>query len=194
MFKRPVVLSAAALLVMLSAGCGFAPQSQMVSSSQMGSASALKKAAPKGDAAPATKEAFIAAAKAKGVKLTDADLAVIQAERTVKPNGIWAPRPAENLTAQRNLEVHQQKHGHEFRPALSTPEAYLSQGNAAGNGSRGTVRFFFDTTSFDKGYQSHVVRWVPPTNDFTAFRADGSETTYYQSAPKPGRFIECPIW
>jgi hypothetical protein len=144
--------------------------------------------------APATKEAFVAAAKAKGAKLTDAQLAEIQAERQVVPNGTWAPRPAEHLSAAENLDVHFRKHGHEFRPALQSEADYMAQGNAAATGKRGAVRYFFDTTSYQKGYQSHVVRWVPTTRDFTAFKADGSETTYYQNVPKPNRFIEVPVW
>jgi hypothetical protein len=141
-----------------------------------------------------TKAEFVAAAKSKGVKLSEADLAMIQAERQVTPNGTWAARPAEHLTADQNLDVHFRKHGHEFRPAITSAADYQAQGNAAAMGKRGAVRYFFDTTSFDKGYQSHVIRWVPATHDFTAFKADGTETTYYQNDPKPNRFIEVPVW
>jgi hypothetical protein len=192
MFVRSIALSTAALILGLTAGCGLAPQS-VVAGSRTTNVSALSKG---GGAfvSPKSKEEFAAAAKAKGVKLSEEDLAMIQAERQVKPSGIWAPRPAEKLTAEQNLDVHFKKHGHEFRPALTSAAAYMAQGNAAGNGERGTVRFFFDITSFDKGYQTHVVRWVPQTHDFMAFRTDGAETTYYQNDPQPNRFIEVPTW
>ncbi|MDB5098511.1 MAG: hypothetical protein JWM80_2932 [Cyanobacteria bacterium RYN_339] len=180
MFRRTFIFAA---IVSLVAGCSHAPQGAMVNPAAALQARAVQ-----------TKADFVAAAKSKGVKLTDADLAVIQAERQVTPNGTWAPRPAENLTAEANLDVHFKKHGHEFHPAVTSAPAYQTQGNAAGMGKRGTVRFFFDTTSFQKGYQSHVIRWVPTTHDFTAFRADGAETTYYQNDPKPTRFIEVPTW
>lgn len=190
MFHRPLALSAA-LLVALTSGCGVATRTAMVAPSTL-SAGALGHGGE--FVTPKTKDEFVAAAKSKGVKLTEADLAVIQAERKVVPSGIWAPRPAENLTAEANLDVHWKKHGHEFNPAINSAEAYLKQGNDAGSGKRGTVRFFFDTTSFDKGYQTHVVRWVPTTLDFTAFRTDGAETTYYRNVPKANRFIEVPVW
>jgi hypothetical protein len=179
LIRRSIIVAVA----LLAAGCGRAPQT----------GTAVAPAALQARAAQ-TKADFVAAARSKGVKLTDDDLAMIHAERQVVPNGTWAPRPAENLTADQNLDVHFKKHGHEFRPALTSAEAYMAQGNAAGTGKRGTVRYFFDTTSFGKGYQSHVVRWVPTTHDFTAFRADGAETTYYQNDPKPNRFIEVPVW
>jgi hypothetical protein len=193
MSLRPLTQATAALVALMLAGCGQAGGFAALQAPTQKTAVVQGKKADH-PAAPATKEAFLSAVKAKGLKLSEADLAVIQAERVVKPSGLWAPRPAENLTAQQNLDVHQKKHGHEFRPALTTSEAYIKQGNAAGAGERGEVRFFFDTTSFQKGYQSHVVRWVPKTNDFTAFRADGAQTTYYQSVPKAGRFIEVPVW
>jgi hypothetical protein len=190
MFHRPLALSAA-LLVALTAGCGVAPNALMTGQ-RATAASALGHGGE--FVSPKTKEEFVKAAQAKGVKLTEADLTQIQAERKVVPSGLWAPRPAENLTAQANLDVHWKKHGHEFNPAITSAEAYLKQGNDAGSGKRGTVRFFFDTTSFDKGYQTHVVRWVPTTLDFTAFRTDGAETTYYRNVPKANRFIEVPAW
>lgn len=189
MATRLFVLSAT-LVALLGTGCAQIPSADQFAGSRLASSAVSAKS----DNAPATKAEFIAAAKAKGVKLTDAQLDEIQAERNVEPNGTFAPRPAMNLSAEQNLEVHWKKHGHEFKPALKTPADYMAQANAAGSGKRGAVRFFFDTTSYQKGYQSHVVRWVPATMDFTAFRADGSQTTYYQSKPKVGRFIEVPAW
>jgi hypothetical protein len=177
---RPTFIIAA---VLLATGCSHAPQGAVQTQ-----ANALQARAAQ------TKAEFVSAAKAKGVKLTEADLAVIQAERQVVPNGTWAARPAEKLTAEQNLDVHFRKHGHEFRPAITSAPDYQAQGNAAGMGKRGAVRYFFDTTSFQKGYQSHVVRWVPATHDFTAFKSTGEETTYYQNDPKPNRFIEVPVW
>ena len=186
MFQRPFAVSAALVAIVL-AGCGQSAIPGQLASTRTAAPSVSAKAA-------ASKAEFVAAVKAKGIKLTEAELAIIQTERTLVPNGKFAPRPAENLSAEQNLEVHWKKHGHEFRPAIQSPEDYLKQGNAAATGERGEVRFFFDTTSFKKGYQSHVIRWVPKTMDFTAFRADGSQTTYYQSKPKENRFIEVPVW
>jgi hypothetical protein len=185
MATRLFVLSAT-LVALLGTGCAQMPGADQLAASRLSSSTMSAKADTKAD--------FIAEAKAKGVKLTEAQLEEIQAERNVVPNGTFAPRPAEKLTAEQNLDVHWRKHGHEFKPALTTAADYLAQANAAGSGKRGAVRFFFDTTSYQKGYQSHVVRWVPATNDFTAFRKDGSQTTYYQSKPKVGRFIEVPAW
>ena len=189
---RPISLLTASLLLAVTFGCGNLPGA--FPSASRAAATFQAAGAPKADDAPATKEAFVAAARAKGVKLTEANLAEIQTERNLVPIGEWASRPAEKLTAQQNLDVHFRKHGHEFRPAITSAEAYMQQGNDAASGKRGPVRYFFDTTSYKKGYQSHVVRWVPKTNDFTAFKADGAETTYYQSVPKAGRFIEVPTW
>jgi hypothetical protein len=201
MMKRTFALSTVTLLVTLTAGCGVNPQGTMTghglaaSGVQAQGLFGRDGAKPALKAGPAGAEAdFVASVKSKGVNLTPDQLAEIQAERAVKPNMTWAPRPAVNLTAAQNLTVHFLKHGHEFNPAPASEQDYMAQGNAAGSGGRGTVRFFFDTTSYTKGYQSHVVRWVQSTNDFTAFRTDGSETTYYQSQPQPGRFVEVPTW
>jgi hypothetical protein len=191
---RHLSLVAASLFVATAFGCGRAPSATAPAARSAAAIQAARAGAPRAEEAPATKEAFVAAVRAKGVKLTDANLAEIQAERDVVPSGVWAPRPAESLSAQQNLDVHFHKHGHEFKPAIASAAAYMAQGNAAGRGERGTVRYFFDTTSYQKGYQTHVVRWVQKTLDFTAFRTDGAETTYYQSVPKAGRFIEVPNW
>jgi hypothetical protein len=201
MLKRTFALSFVALLVTSTAGCGTNPQAtsagrNMAASSVQANGHFFKGGAKPTIGAPAAgaEAAFVSAVKSQGITLTPDQLAQIQAERAVKPNMTWAPRPAVNLTAAQNLTVHFLKHGHEFNPALASEQAYMAQGNAAGTGGRGVVRFYFDTTSYTKGYQTHVVRWVPSTNDFTAFRTDGAETTYYQSQPQPGRFIEVPAW
>lgn len=190
--NKPFAFAAAALAALVLAACGRSGAPTALSQAQAAAMAQAK--APSFGQAPATREAFIAAAKAKGVSLTDAQVELIRAEFRAVPNGRFAARPAMNLSAQQNLDVHFQKHGHEFKPAIASAEAYVAQGNAAATGKRGAVRFFFDTTSFQKGYQSHVVRWVPATHDFTAFMADGSETTYYQNDPKPNRFIEVTAW
>ena len=194
MVLRRSTFVAALLVAAALAGCGRAAGPFAAAPRAIAPAQALGGGAPAVADAPATKDAFVAAVRAKGVKLTEANLAEIQAERRVVPSGLWAPRPAENLSAQQNLDVHFKKHGAEFKPAMPSAEAYMQQGNDAGAGKRGEVRFFFDTTSYQKGYQTHVVRWVPKTLDFTAFRTDGAETTYYRSVPKAGRFIEVPSW
>lgn len=191
MVLRPLPLVAATLLAAFISGCGSHAFLPLASSRAPQAAQAFKAAFP---AAPVDKAAFIAASGAKGIKFTDAQLIEIQGERQVKPSGLFAPRPAANLTAQQNLDVHWRKHGSEFKPAIKSPEDYVLQGNAAGDGTRGEVRYFFDTTSYKKGYQTHVVRWVPKTMDFTAFRTDGAQTTYYQNVPQAGRFVEVPTW
>lgn len=192
--KQSLAFLTAALMATLVVSCGRSGPTTSAVQLRAAQVAAAAAKAPSFGTAPATREAFVAAAKAKGVKLTEAQVELIRAERHVVPNGQFAARPAMNLSAQQNLDVHFKKHGHEFRPAIASAEAYVAQGNAAATGKRGEVRFFFDTTSFQKGYQSHVVRWVPATHDFTAFMADGSETTYYQNDPKPNRFIEVASW
>lgn len=192
-----LVKVSATVLVASLTGCGHAaPGTALARAQALNAAQAAAHKHATGDTLDAAggKAGFAKAVAAKGINLTDEQLDEIQAERNVKPSGQWAPRPAANLTAAQNLTVHFLKHGHEFRPAIPTEQAYLAQGNAAGSGERGTVRFFFDTTSFAKGYQTHVVRWVPTTHDFTAFRTDGAETTYYENDPQPSRFVEVPAW
>lgn len=145
------------------------------------------------DRAPADKDDFLAELKKRSIKLSASQIATLVKERHLKPTGEFAARPAANLSAEQNLDVHFKKHGHEFSPQIPTAEAYVDQAIAAATGERGQVRYFFDTTSFKKGYQSHIVRWVPTTKDFTAFREDGAMTTYYRNFKlASSRFIEVP--
>lgn len=176
-FRR---LSVAVALIALT-GCAQAPA---IVAPAGASVSVFHKAAPVSEAA------FLDALKQAKIQLSDEQKAIIEAERTVKPSGLMAPRPAEKLSAEQNLEVHFRKHRGEF--GSKTAEEYLAQGVAAGRGERGAMRLFFDTTSFKKGYQTHVVRWNPKNLDFCAFRTDGAMTTYYKNKVKPGRFIELP--
>lgn len=181
---RALTLAGVALAIL--AGCG-GYASPAISTHAPAGLSALA------DRAPADKEAFLAELKSRGIRLSAEDLATLTAERHLTPSGAFADRAAANLTAEENLTVHFKKHGHEFKPRIPSEAAYVEQAIAAATGDRGPVRFYFDTTSFKKGYQSHVVRWVPKTKDFTAFRADGAMTTYYLNFNlSPKRFVEVP--
>jgi hypothetical protein len=184
------LLPAGALLLALLSGCGTTTMLAMPTAHAPMLSSVYAKSG-----VPQTKDDFVAAVKAAGVTLSAADLNEIAQERTVKPNGQWAPRPAENLTADQNLSVHFNKHGHEFHPALTSEQDYLKQAIAAATGARGTVHYYFDVTSFDKGYQTHVVRWNPVNHDFCAVRNDGAMTTYYQNfRVQAKRYIEVPLF
>ena len=81
MVRRTLIVA----LALVATGCGRAPQA----------ATSMVPTAFQARAAQ-TKAEFVAAAKSKGVKLSEADLAMIQAERQVTPNGTWAARPAEH--------------------------------------------------------------------------------------------------
>lgn len=179
--------AAIALAALITAGCGtaaIAPDHARLGSSLQAHS----------DSAPKDKDAFLAELKKRSIKLSAADLATLTKERSLVPSGEFADRPAAKLTGPENLAVHFKKHGHEFKPAIKSEEAYVESAIAAATGKRGEVRFFFDTTSFSKGYQSHIVRWVPKTKEFTAFRADGAMTTYYLNFKVGGsRFIEVPL-
>lgn len=179
-------LGLAGISLAILAGCG-GPSSPAISYHAPTGLAALA------DQAPKDKAAFLAELKSRSIKLSEKDLATLIEERHLTPSGQFAARPAANLTSEQNLTVHFKKHGHEFSPNIPSEQAYIDQGIDAATGDRGTVRFFFDTTSFKKGYQSHIVRWVPSTKDFTAFRADGAMTTYYRNFKvSPKRFIEVP--
>lgn len=176
------------------AGCGAVRAPMTMGSPQDLAALARKKPLPPRQDLPSPEAAFIKAVAAHGETLTPDQLDVIQHERQLVPNGQWAPRPADNLTAEQNLQVHFLKHGNQFHPSPSTPEEYMAWGNDAANGKHGEVKFVFDLKSFANGYQSHVMRWVKTTLDFTAFRPDGCETTYYKDIPSDDRYVEVPIW
>ncbi|MNT61691.1 hypothetical protein D3C72_1993500 [compost metagenome] len=135
------------------------------------------------------------AVAARGVKLTDAQLELISKGRSIEPNGTFAARPAANLTSDQNLKVHFEKHGHEFSPKITSAEEYLDRAMSLASGKRGKIVYYFDTTSFSKGYQSQVVRWNPQSKEFTALRPDGAVTTYYLNfnlASK--RFVSVPAF
>jgi hypothetical protein len=129
--QQNVVLSLAALAL---AGCGLTatPATSLLSVSTM-RASSLS--------VPSTKADFVKAVSALGVSLTDAQLATISADRSLKPNGSWAPRPAANLTADQNLQTHFLKHGMQFHPAIPTAQAYLAQAIALAEGKRGPIQY-----------------------------------------------------
>jgi hypothetical protein len=182
--KQPAIVLS--LLVLTLTGCGqpsltssplLSPQATQVSTFAL----------------PSTKAEFVQAVSSLGVKLTDAQLSVISANRSAKPSGTMAPRPAANLTSEQNLRVHFLKHGGEFHPAFATAEEYLAQAVALAEGKRGPVEYYFDITSFKKGYQSNVVLWNSSTKELTAMRPDGATTTFYHDPSlKPNRFVVVP--
>ena len=177
---------AALALTLLTSGCGSALGTASFVASTNGSASALA-------SEPKSKQEFVKAVASLGVKLTDQQLELISKGRSVQPNGTFAARPAANLTAEQNLKVHFEKHGHEFTPAIATQEEYLQRAMDLAAGKRGQIVYYFDTTSFKKGYQSQVVRWNPQTKEFTALRPDGAVTTLYLNYKLAGkRFVVVP--
>ncbi|GEM_PF-2180199 len=163
---------AALALVIMTTACGTSLSPTSLTGSSSKSATAL-------GADPTTKQEFIKEVAARGLKLTDAQLAVIAAGRSVQPSGVFAERPAHKLTAEQNLDIHFKKHGHEFKPAISSAPEYLQHAMDLASGKRGTLTFYFDTQSFSKGYQSNVVRWNQQTKEMTALRPDGAVTTLY---------------
>src|SRR5689334_20480845 len=50
-----------------------------------------------------------------GVQLGNNELKEISLQRHVPPSGLWASRPAMNLTSDQNLNVHFIKHRNEFK-------------------------------------------------------------------------------
>ena len=176
---------AALALTLLTSGCGSALGTAFVAGPNA-SASALA-------VEPKNKQEFVKAVASLGVKLTDQQLEQISKGRSVQPNGTFAARPAANLTAEQNLKVHFEKHGHEFSPRIATQEEYLQRAMDLASGKRGNIVYYFDTTSFSKGYQSQVVRWNPQTKEFTALRPDGAVTTLYLNYKLAGkRFVVVP--
>lgn len=177
---------AALALTLLTTGCGSSLGTASFLGAPSSSASALS-------TEPKTKAEFVKEVAARGVKLTDAQLELISKGRNVLPDGTFAARPAANLTADQNLKVHFEKHGHEFSPNIQSQEEYLQRAMDLAAGKRGDIMYFFDTTSFSKGYQSQVVRWNPKTKEFTALRPDGAVTTYYLNYKLAGkRFVVVP--
>lgn len=145
------------------------------------------------DAGSTVEKAFRAEVAKRGITLTDAQFAQIRTERGTVPNGTFASRPAANLTAEQNLQVHFLKHCKEF--GIKTADDYLKAAVAHSSGAKGPINYYFDMTSFDKGYQTHVVRWNPKTREFGATRADGAVTTYYKNnSVESKRFVPVPAF
>lgn len=184
--KKPIAAVALTALLLSLSGCGYSGLGPTTHTAQ--TVSAL-------EADPTTKEEFIQAAAKRGVKLTAQQLQIISVGRSIQPNGQFASRPAEKLTAEQNLDVHFKKHGHEMRPPAQSADEYRQRAVDLAAGRRGTIKFYFDTTSFAKGYQSNVVRWNSQTQEMTAVRPDGAVTTYYlNNSLKPSRFIVVPAF
>lgn len=184
--RKPIATVALTALLLSLSGCGYAGPGTLSRSAQ--TVSAL-------DAEPQSKEAFVQAVAQRGLKLTVQQLAIISVGRNVQPSGEFASRPAVNLTAEQNLDVHFHKHGAEMRPPAQTADEYRQRAVDLAAGRRGAIKFYFDLTSFKKGYQSNVVRWNPQTKEMTAVRPDGAVTTYYLNySLKPNRFVVVPVF
>lgn len=184
--RNPIAAVTLTALLLSVSGCGYAGLGPVTRSAQ--SVTALA-------ADPTTKDEFIKAASERGLKLTAQQLQIISVGRSMQPTGEFASRPAANLTAEQNLTVHFEKHGHEFNPRITSAEQYRQQAVDLAAGRRGAIKFYFDTTSFDKGYQSNVVRWNPQTKEMTAVRPDGAVTTYYRNFSLAAkRFIVVPAF
>ena len=174
------------LVALLAAGCGATATGEApVAPSQFAQAAFA-------EATPA--EEFRQELGRRGVSLSDAEFASVVRQRQIQPAGCWAPRPAAGLDARANLEVHFKKHQSQVGPPRPrTAEEYMALAIASAKGERGTIAYYFDLQSFDKGYQSHVVRWNQKSRELTALRDDGCMTTYYRDDNlKPSRFVVVP--
>lgn len=184
--RKPIAAVALTAMLLSLSGCGYSGLGPVTRSAQTVSAQA---------ADPQTKAEFIQAAAQRGVKLTEQQLEIIAVGRSKQPSGEFASRPAANLTSEQNLEVHFNKHGQEFNPPIESADEYRQHAVDLAAGRRGEIKFYFDTTSFAKGYQSNVVRWNPQTKEMTAVRPDGAVTTYYRNfSLQPKRFIVVPAF
>lgn len=135
---------------------------------------------------------FVTNVSKLGVKLQPEQLKTISLQRHLKTSGKFASRPAANLTSEKNLQVHFDKHKKEF-PKVRTQEDYLKAAIDFHNRKGETVAYYFDTTSFAKGYQSNVVKYDSKTHELSALRSDGDITTYYTSdEPSSKRFVVVP--
>lgn len=136
-------------------------------------------------------EKFTSAVSALGVKLTPEQLKVISTQRHLKTTGVFASRPATHLSSDQNLVIHFNKHKSQF-PGITTKEAYLAAAkNYLDNNT--TAVYYFDTTSFSKGYQSNVVKHDAKTMELSAVRTNGDITTYYKdNKMDPKRFVVVP--
>lgn len=127
-----------------------------------------------------------------GVKLNNDQLRTISLQRHLKTSGKFASRPAADLTSEKNLQVHFDKHKKEFSK-IKTKEEYLKAAIDFHNSKAATAKYYFDTTSFAKGYQSNVVKYDSKTHELSALRSDGDITTYYTSdEPSSKRFVLVP--
>ncbi len=127
-----------------------------------------------------------------GVKLSKEQLNIINIQRHLKTTGKFASRPAEKLTSEQNLNVHFNKHKKEF-PSVKTAQDYINSAINFHNRNDQNTHYYFDTTSFTKGYQSNVVKYDNKTHELSALRTDGDITTYYTSnQPSAKRFVLVP--
>jgi hypothetical protein len=127
-----------------------------------------------------------------GIKLTDEQLRTISTQINIKPSGRFASRPAHNLSAEENLDIHFKKHYKEFNN-INSKEEYLKRAVEFLNNNSPTAKRYFDTQSFEKGYQSNVIKYDSKTFELSAMRSDGDVTTYYISKKLPAnRFVEIP--
>jgi len=164
-------------------GCGLAPAVPASSSATIVAQGKV----------PTDRKSFVAAVNRLGLRLTSEQVDLVARERAAAPNGEWAPRPAVQLTAEGNLEVHFQKHRRELVPQPGSSAEYLARAMKHASGKGTPIVYLFDVQSFDKGYQSHVVRWSSRTHELSAMRVDGAMTTYYlDSKMSPTRFVEVP--
>ncbi len=158
--------------------------------SQIKSVSTLKYSVPKYDAKVSA--SFEKQISAMGVKLSPEQFKLIALQRHLKPGGGFASRPAVNLTADQNLTVHFNKHKSQF-PGINSKEDYLKSAISYLNNSSPTAQYYFDITSFSKGYQSNVVKWDSKTNELSAVRSNADVTTYYKDGKmNPSRFVIVP--
>jgi hypothetical protein len=137
-------------------------------------------------------QAFLNNVSRFNISLNDGQLREISMQRHIRPSGLWASRPAMNLTGDQNLNVHFIKHRMEFK-GINSPEQYLQRSLDFQLRQSPSITYYFDTTSFDKDYQSNVVKYDARTREFGAVRSNGDITTYYTSDPPSAkRFIIVP--
>lgn len=138
-------------------------------------------------------EVFIGNVAKLGVKLTPDQLKTISIQRHLTTTGKFASRPAEKLTSEQNLQVHFNKHKKEF-PNVKTMSDYIDSAVSFHKRNNENTNYYFDSTSFAKGYQSNVVKYDSKTHELSALRTDGDITTYYTSdQPSTKRFILVPL-
>ena len=141
---------------------------------------------------PARVQAFISNVSRFGINLNDEQIRQIYTQRYVRPSGKFASRPALNLTSEQNLDIHFKKHYKEFK-GISNKEQYLQKALQFLTRESPSANYYFDTTSFAKGYQSNIVKYDAQTHELSAVRNDGDITTFYTSdMPSPKRFVVVP--